>query len=673
MSCAFFNILMVYTAPAFTNLKNNVATTLAVALLANDTSISVTPGTGASFPIAPFYLSCEFEVMLCSSKTNDTLIVSRGQDGTTAAPHPINSVIEMRDTAVIIRDGYSGVNSAFAAVNDLQTQVGNGTALPANTVYTDKVQELTHKTIDLADSSKGNTIIGNVSPDPSQLVYQNLLMNGGFEEWYFPASATIPAGTPTSGYKSIPATNYWFIQCPNDTSITAARDTANTDPGIPSGIDCLLNVTTVQANDFAAFGQLYQMNESLSSAINPVPLSVADFFKLMGNPISTSARVKGISGNLQIRIRLSYWDTSSVGHDLVSAWIPVAAGYQTIKFENQVWIPPTASQFNGLVFAFDIKGVGQMALDNAMMIVGAVATNYRAKPTPPTVLPNLLTNGGFENWQRGNGPFQTNGTFTADRWRADVGSGSVGFDIHPIGSTVGRGLSAYVAANLSGTTPTFHFSQPISANDFSSKFTARSVTFSAKVKSNVVNTACIYIEPVAASIPGGFTFYRSRFNLLSAGVENLTVTAIIPGDATIFYVGLEIANASAVAEIDDCTLVSGQMPGMFDPLPPADDLARCMRYFEVVIEGGNGSYTFGGYNTAGAAIYTNIPLKVTKGGSSTITVNGTWNVVNSSAPTIPGYVSNRGFRTDQSIVATGYGYFQPGASPANFVTSEYNP
>src|SRR5262249_55251334 len=29
----------------------------------------------------------------------------------------------------------------------------------------------------------------------------------------------------------------------------------------------------------------------------------------------------------------------------------------------------------------------------------------------------LLPNGGFEIWQRGNGPFTANGVYTADRWQ----------------------------------------------------------------------------------------------------------------------------------------------------------------------------------------------------------------------------------------------------------------
>src|SRR5215471_14015617 len=36
---------------------------------------------------------------------------------------------------------------------------------------------------------------------------------------------------------------------------------------------------------------------------------------------------------------------------------------------------------------------------------------------------NLLTNGGFEIWQRGNGPFTANSAYTADRWLISLASG----------------------------------------------------------------------------------------------------------------------------------------------------------------------------------------------------------------------------------------------------------
>src|SRR5215471_17258325 len=44
-----------------------------------------------------------------------------------------------------------------------------------------------------------------------------------------------------------------------------------------------------------------------------------------------------------------------------------------------------------------------------------------AKLGTDTARSSLLTNGGFEIWQRGNGPFTTNGGWTTDRWGISAG------------------------------------------------------------------------------------------------------------------------------------------------------------------------------------------------------------------------------------------------------------
>ncbi len=648
----------------FSNIANNVVSQLAAACAATDVSITLLSGTGASFPAAPFYVSVEYEVLWCSNKTGDVLQVSRGVDGTTAAPHPVNSIIQIRNNAGLFLDAYD-------AIHELDNGIVTGSALPANVAYTDKVQELTHKTIDLVDQTKGNVIVGNVSPDPAQLVYENLIDNGGFEEWGFPDTSAIPAGTPTSGGKTLALTNFWYSQCTNDSAITCTRDANNTDPATPSLTDCLINLNTVQANDFASIGQIIGFGMP-TPGISGTILGVGDFGKLVNNPISVSVRTKSLTGSVQLRLRLTYWDTTGSQHDLTGAWTAVPSTYSTIKLENQVWVPVNTNPQSGLAFAIDLKGIGQIAVDSTMIIIGAVSTTYRPKIRGVVNLPNHLVNGGFEVWQRGDGPFQNNGTFTCDRWRIDIGAGTAGMDIHKVGSNVGFGYAASVSANLGDGSSTFHFSQPFAGNDIPSKFANKILTFSAKVQSNAVNTVCVYIQPVAQSIPGGYTFYRSRYNTTTANTL-MTITALIPWDVTTFYVGIEIAHTSAVVQIDDATLVDGSISGDFHSLQPSEDLARCMRYYEIIADGGNGAWTYGGYNSAGASFFSYIPYKVTKGGNASITVGGAWGCINCNQPTVPGYNLQRGFRMDAVIVATGYAYFQPGATPANFCTAEYNP
>src|SRR5215471_11091500 len=149
---------------SFANPANNVASSLSTQISAGSSSIPLIPNGGAIFPAAPFYCSCEFEVMYCVGKKGDTLTVNRGVDGTIAAQHPASALIEIRNNAALWTDAYSAINSNAAVVDALTQNVYSGAALPPNVVYKDSTQELTHKTIDLTDASKGNQIIGTVTP-----------------------------------------------------------------------------------------------------------------------------------------------------------------------------------------------------------------------------------------------------------------------------------------------------------------------------------------------------------------------------------------------------------------------------------------------------------------------------------------------------------------------------
>ena len=401
----------------FSNIANNVVSQLAAPVTNTDVAVNLMTGTGASFPAAPFYCSVEYEVMWCTNKVGDSLQVQRGVDGTQASAHPINAIIQIRNNAGLFLDAYD-------AIKELDTAVGTGAALPADIAYTDKTQELTHKTIDLVDSSKANVIIGNVSADPATLNYQNILINGGFDDWTYPPSTTLPAGTPTSGGRVAQFCNGWFVYGVNDSAITVTKDSANTDPGYPSGNDCLINISTIQGSDVVS---VYQ---NLDPGVDIAP---NDLLKIVGNPVSVSARVKSISGNVQVRFRLNYVENSNQ-HNLMSAYTQVTSSYSTIKFENQVLVTNNLGTNAAVVLEF--QGTGQVALDNVMLIIGPVATVHR--PSFPSITnnrlapnvqrTNLLVNGGFEIWQRGTS-FNANNISTADRWITQSSNGLAGIGV----------------------------------------------------------------------------------------------------------------------------------------------------------------------------------------------------------------------------------------------------
>ena len=78
-------------------------------------------------------------------------------------------------------------------------------------------------------------------------------------------------------------------------------------------------------------------------------------------------------------------------------------------------------------------------------------------------------------------------------------------------------------------------------------------------------------------------------------------------------------------------LVVGSQPADYAPLHPADDLARCLRYYEV-IPSSTGDLNVTAYGATGVSCMTPIPYKARKAVNPTMTKNGTWPVLNCGQP-----------------------------------------
>lgn len=96
------------------NYSNNAYSVLASGITNVATSISLAPGTGSRFPASNFRVTLigydgsgnenAWEICHCSTRTSDTLTVTRGQEGTTAVSWASASRIEHRITAGQIGD-----------------------------------------------------------------------------------------------------------------------------------------------------------------------------------------------------------------------------------------------------------------------------------------------------------------------------------------------------------------------------------------------------------------------------------------------------------------------------------------------------------------------------------------------------------------------------------------
>jgi hypothetical protein len=270
----------------------------------------------------------------------------------------------------------------------------------------------------------------------------------------------------------------------------------------------------------------------------------------------------------------------------------------------------------------------------AASLPGTVLTNgsvANAALGPDVARNNLLTNPGLEIWQRGNGPFV--GTIVgADRWQmglvgtdtcsvskdttnVDAGSGACAACTFTLGT--GAGGSNFVQGNLV---------------DFAPQLASRPVALSVRVRTNVANAVRVAINNYYAST-SHWTY--SGYHSGGGTYETLTVT-------TTFNAALSVAqiaaffNASCTAYLDNACLVYGLQPANYVPLHPADDLARCLRYYEKLGGGGMGSIIVSFPASAGSQSARTTFRWTPKVVTPTVTKVGTWAVTNCGQPTIPG-------------------------------------
>jgi hypothetical protein len=283
------------------------------------------------------------------------------------------------------------------------------------------------------------------------------------------------------------------------------------------------------------------------------------------------------------------------------------ADYLTLSLANS--LRTVDALFNNLT-GHNHGGAHQGAAVAPAAIPGGSITN--AQLGPDVARANLLTNGGFEIWQRGNGPFTNDGGYSADRWYLSGTSMTVSRVASPV-DTLGR-YAASVA--VAGSNPIQYFAQ---LTEDVSQLRGKTVSFSIRVSSTVANKIrAYYVDTVEA---------WSSYHTGGGTWQTLTITRTVPPGATGLIVGVTIdAGAPGTYYLDNAMLVVGSQPADYAPLHPADDLARCFRYYETM--GGTFADENIGLLWCYAASGGAFPLrwKVRKAVSPTMTINGSWRV-----------------------------------------------
>lgn len=274
---------------------------------------------------------------------------------------------------------------------------------------------------------------------------------------------------------------------------------------------------------------------------------------------------------------------------------------------------------------------------------------------------NLLTNGGFEQWQRGAGAFTASSAYTADRWQLYT----AGLTVTRETTTVYNG--AYSLKLVSSGSAPFLIGQSLEGP---TAFNSRTLSFSALAWAATASSVRIAIQY------NGTTTTYSSYHTGNSTWQTLTVSVTLSGGLTAVVAFIAVDISGTTAYIDNATVTVGSPATDYSPLHPMDDMARCQRYYEVKTL--TASLAIGLVQGSGTTAITNlmVPFSTTKAATPTITSTASWTVQvgsGGSAAVTPSYtaqVSHFLFGGAATVVnGTGYQLLPNGGS----ITAESNP
>jgi hypothetical protein len=281
---------------------------------------------------------------------------------------------------------------------------------------------------------------------------------------------------------------------------------------------------------------------------------------------------------------------------------------------------------------------------------------------------NQLVNSGLEIWSRGTGPFPGNATYTADRWFMSFtvpSSLSVSRETVTVDTAFGS-KTALKSVYVHSGAGSGYVQQQLKPAD-GSQLNSRVVTGSIRVNCNTSGAVRLQIAADGTGAPIAY----STFNGTTNAWVTLQATITVPPDATVVAVTVQLGDASlsSTTYVDNAMLVVGSQAANYVPMHPADDLARCLRYYEVM--GLGGGFLAGAWaGAAGEAIASPIRWQVPKPVTPTVTKVGTWTVTNCAQPTL---LTSTSDGSQLYAASTAIGHVQYVTTGSAYLSSEANP
>jgi hypothetical protein len=201
---------------------------------------------------------------------------------------------------------------------------------------------------------------------------------------------------------------------------------------------------------------------------------------------------------------------------------------------------------------------------------GAVAGGVDLVAAATAAPTQQLVSGGFEVLQRGAGPFTANLAYAHDRWQILLGGTStisVTDETALVDTGSGHALKAVYVQGSAVSSIDQKVEQYL-------QLRGRTLTFAVRMRKGVASSGRVYIEDSGVRTYGTPTATTGAY-------ETLSVTAPIGAAATAVHVGVELS-ASDTVYLDNATLGVGSAVQVYLPVDSALELARCMRYYQVL-------------------------------------------------------------------------------------------
>jgi hypothetical protein len=381
----------------------------------------------------------------------------------------------------------------------------------------------------------------------------NLLINGGFENWSGPTTIVNPINNTAI------VDNWVYALGGPVPTATITRESTDVQSGSYS---LKVVISATNGNTIAEFEQI-----------------IPNYLDYAGKTVTVSFRVKSSVAN---SVAINVFD----GVSSQSA-ANVGTGWETISLTKTIQAVPTNLQI-GIGMRSPATQVATYFVDSGMMVLGSVAASFipefpvisNLRTSDQSRATNILINGGMEFWQRGTS-FSTpaNATYTADRWKVNK-SGTPTFTISQESTTVDLGnFSLKLDLTAGGGAAQIGLVQFV--ENFKD-YRGKTVTLTVRMKTAQALAQAYIDDGVASSYSVAHTGNNT--------FQTLVVTLNVSASASNLAVGLGYVVSSPTTGtifIDSAMLVLGSTPLAFVPKDTQVELAQCYRYYV----NGNGSTT----------------------------------------------------------------------------------